>query len=102
MILVFIAIVAALAWLIMFLWNHILTETTGVKPLNFWKAAGLLLLAKILFGGLRRRSSHSRFAKHAHWREKWMHMSQEERMEAKARWKEHCKHKGTHPTGEEE
>jgi hypothetical protein len=101
MILVFIVIISVLAWLIMFLWNNILTETTGVKPLNFWKAAGLLLLAKILFGGIRRRSSNRRYSIHGEWREKWMHMSQEERMEARARWKEHCKHRVSHPYEEE-
>lgn len=89
---VFLAIVSAVSWLIMLLWNHILVDNTGVKPLNFWKAAGLLILAKILFGGFKKRGfDRSPFANKREWRQKWMEMSTEERQEAKKRWKEHCR-----------
>jgi apolipoprotein N-acyltransferase len=88
---VFVAVVSALSWLVMFLWNAILTDVTGVKPLSFWQAAGLLLLAKILFGGWRRRSSPRREAVRSHWKSKWMAMSREERQEAKSRWEAYCR-----------
>lgn len=87
---VFIGIAAALSWVVMLLWNAILPETIGVKPLNFWKAAGLLLLAKILFGGLKKVRGPRSHAKKHHWKNKWMSMNQEERQEAKSRWKEYC------------
>lgn len=88
---VFIAIATALSWLVMYLWNTILVDVAGVKPLNFWKAAGLLVLSKILFGGFGRRKMPWRNSRGSHWRNKWMGMSEEERREAKSRWKEHCK-----------
>lgn len=90
MILVFAAIVAALSALVMYLWNTILTDVTNVKPLTFWKAMGLLLLAKILFGGVGKGFGRKGGSKRKHWKNKWMNMSPEERNEAKSRWKEHC------------
>jgi hypothetical protein len=99
---VFVAFAATLSWLIMFLWNNILTEVTGVKPLNFWKAAGLLLLAKILFGGFRRRRPNRRGPGSADWRTKWMQMSEEERLEAKSKWKEHCRKRHGRGSSEQE
>ncbi len=90
-ILVFIAIAAALSALVMFLWNAILPDLAGVKPLTFWKALGLLVLTKILFGGIGRIFGGKNHSKKKHWRNKWMNMTKEERQEAKLRWKEYCK-----------
>lgn len=43
-------------WVVMRLWNHILPGLIpGVGYLTFYKAVGLLLLSKILFGGFRGR-----------------------------------------------
>jgi len=95
MVLVFIAFATALSAIVMYLWNAILPDAVGVKPLTFWKAAGLLLLAKILFGGLGRIFGGKRYARRKEWRKKWMQMSPEERREAKMRWKEHCRRKRT-------
>lgn len=90
-IVVFIAFAAALSWLVMVLWNAILPDLVGVKRITFWKAAGLLLLSKILFGGFGGRRRHWKDSKKKHWRNKWMTMNQDERLEAKTRWKEYCK-----------
>lgn len=90
MVIVFVGIAAALSWVVMLLWNAILPETVGVKPLTFWQAAGLLLLAKILFGGWKRAGGSRRHAARQHWKHKWMSMNAEERQEAKARWKAYC------------
>ncbi len=87
---VFIAFVAAAAWVVMFLWNAILPDVVGVKPLKYWQAAGLLVLAKILFGGFGGRRSNWKRSRKKHWRNKWMQMNPEERKEAKMRWKEYC------------
>jgi len=89
-ILVFTAIAIALSALVMYLWNAILPDVIGVKPLTFWKAMGLLLLAKILFGGIGKLIGSKKYVKKRQWRNKWMNMSHEERKEAKSRWKEHC------------
>ncbi len=78
-----------LGQVIMFLWNGILVEATGVKPLGFWQSLGLLALSRILVGGLRFGSRPSRH----NWKEKWMQMSDEERAAFKARWRERCEKK---------
>jgi hypothetical protein len=89
----FIAIASAISALVMLLWNAILPVVTGVKPLSFWQAAGLLLLSKIIFGGF---SSFRNRKKHGgqSWKNKWRSMNPEERQEAKMRWKEHCRKRG--------
>jgi len=97
---VFTVIAGALSWLIMFLWNNILTDVAGLKPLNFWKAAGILLLSKIIFGGFRRHRGPRNHSKRKEWRHKWMKMSQEERKEAKSKWREHCKKRTLKDKGE--
>jgi hypothetical protein len=33
------------------LWNGVLAEVVGVKTVTYWQALGLLVLARILFGG---------------------------------------------------
>src|ERR1043165_9637830 len=33
------------------LWNHVLVDVLAVKTITYWQALGLLVLAKILFGG---------------------------------------------------
>lgn len=92
---VFITFVAAASWVVMFLWNSILVEVTNVKPLNFWQAAGLLALTKILFGGFGGRRGKWKHSKGKEWKNKWMNMSHEERHDAKSRWKEYCKNKSS-------
>lgn len=91
---IFAAIFTLVSFFVMFLWNTILPSVANVKPLSFWKAAGLLILAKILFGGLPGRRSHGKKA-HKPWKNKWMQMDPEERQQAKMRWKEYCNQKNS-------
>ncbi len=84
--------IAALGGIVMLLWNNILVEVTSVRPLSYWQAIGLLLLARILFGSFRfgppmNKSSHS---KRKYWKEKWMNMSDEEKAAFKEKWKKRC------------
>ena len=61
---------------VMLLWNGILTTVLHMSAITFWQAIGILLLAKILFGGFRGRRWHGG------WREKrlrWQHMTLEEK-----------------------
>lgn len=90
---VFIAFIMAVSTIVMLLWNAILPEVTGFKPLNLWQAAGLLVLSKILFGGFRRRGQHWRDAKKEDGSNKLMNMNNEERAAAKSRWQEYCNQK---------
>ncbi len=80
------------SFLVMGLWNAILPEVIGVKPISFIQALGLLLLSKILFGGFHGRGFKgnggpmwSRSMK-----EKWNAMTPEEREKFKAEWKNRC------------
>ncbi len=40
------------SFVVMALWNWLMPELFGLPYISFWKAAGLLLLSKILFSGL--------------------------------------------------
>ena len=72
----------------MLLWNALLPAVIGVATITFWQALGILVLAKILFGG---------FSGHGHQRshhrgghEKWMHLTPEQREKMKKEWKSRC------------
>ncbi len=90
---VFIAFLIGMSWLVMFLWNTILVDAAGVKPLNFWKAAGLLLLAKILLGGFKRPKRPWNNSNPRYWKDKWLEMNSEEREQVKSRWQKYCEYK---------
>ena len=77
-VLMFIAGTALFAAAVMFLWNVLLPGIAGLPVINYWQAAGLLVLARILFGGIDGRS----FQGHGHrnpFRESWMNKSPAER-----------------------
>lgn len=82
-----------LGTVVMLLWNAILPDAIGAKPLTFWKAIGLLILTRILFGGFRwgGRGPSWKYRKGNHWRDRWMSMSEEERAEWREKWKERCR-----------
>ena len=67
-----------LSFVVMSLWNVLMPGIFGVRAIGFWQALGLLVLSKILFGGL-----HPHRGGGAHWRrrmkERWEQMTPEER-----------------------
>ena len=69
-------------WFVMLLWNWLLPPLFGWKLIGFWQAVGLLVLARILFGGFRRGGWHG------HWRsrmnERLERMTPEEREKFRA------------------
>jgi len=75
--------IAALTWVVMQLWNCLLPDLfLGVSPIGYWQALGVLVLSRILFGGLR-------CGGHGHWRERrerWEKMTPEERAQLKSRF----------------
>jgi len=78
---------------VMLLWNNLLPVIFGIKVITFWQAIGLLVLAKILFGGFG--GGHGRHRCHCHGHHdhmqrhgRWMHLTPEERETMKAEWKE--------------
>ncbi len=48
------ALAGGLGYVVMVLWNAIMPEVTGVRPVSFWQAVGLLALARLLVGGFSR------------------------------------------------
>ena len=59
------AVVAVLSFVVMLLWNSLVPALFRGPPLQYWQALGLLLLSRILFGGLRGRGGW-----HGHWRQR--------------------------------
>jgi hypothetical protein len=84
--------VAAAGTTVMLLWNWLLPSIAGLRAIGFWEATGLLVLARILVGGLRGRG-------HWHWRHRWhgrwANMTPEERekfhegMKTRCGWRHH-------------
>jgi ABC-type multidrug transport system fused ATPase/permease subunit len=81
-ILIALAVIAGLSVAAMMLWNALMPDIFGLPPLSYWQAAGILVLARILFGGLGMGRFTPRrgfeFLQGNKLREKWMNMSAEE------------------------
>jgi ABC-type multidrug transport system fused ATPase/permease subunit len=85
-ILMFLAMIAVFSVAAMFLWNALMPEIFGLPVLSYWQALGLVVLARILFGGLGpghfgALGARVGFHQGNPFREKWMNMSEEERVE---------------------
>lgn len=48
----------AFGWLVMLLWNHLMPSLFGLTVITYWQAVGLLVLAKLLFGGFGHHCGH--------------------------------------------
>ena len=74
--------VADLGFVVMSLWNGLLPPIFGIKTIHFWQAMGLLLLARILFGGFSHRHGHN-WGHRRRMLQKWERMTPEERAKFK-------------------
>ncbi len=84
----FIAFIALFGWIVMLLWNWLMPSIFGLPTLCLCQAIGLLLLCKILFGGISGVHGHHHGC-HGHHkmchgednklREHWENMTPEER-----------------------
>ncbi len=54
-----VGLLALAGWVVMLLWNWLMPDLFGLKPLGYWKAWGLLVLCWILFKGIRFGSNES-------------------------------------------
>jgi hypothetical protein len=80
---------AALSFVVMSLWNWLMPVLFGLHRIGFWQALGLLLLAKILFGGFRgSRGGRSQWK--GRMMERWAQMTPEERENFKKGMKGRC------------
>lgn len=83
----FLAVVAGLAAVVMWLWNAILPDLLNVGSISFWQALGLLVLCKILFGGFGCGGEKKKSGPPSHFHKKWRKMNNEERQKFKEEWK---------------
>lgn len=66
---IFFGILAAIAFAlligygVMWLWNWLVPELFGLSTIGYWQAVGILVLAKVLFGGFGGDHSHKRSGK---------------------------------------
>ncbi|MGH8200572.1 MAG: hypothetical protein ACREVO_09460 [Steroidobacteraceae bacterium] len=77
----------------MLLWNALLPGLFGAPPLHYLQAVGLLVLSRILIGGLRGHPGHWR---HHGWHGRWESLTPEERERLRAKYGHH--HCGWHRT----
>ena len=69
------------------LWNWLLPQLFGWRPITFWQALGILLLCRILFGGFRLHGcGRSSFRRRME--ERCEHMTPEERERFRQRMRE--------------
>ena len=61
------------------LWNGVLPPLFGWPVITFWQALGLLVLCRILFGGLGRHHGYGRSRFRRRWEERYGRMTPEER-----------------------
>lgn len=70
--------VALLGCVVMLLWNWIIPSVfTNCQPIDYWRALGLLVLCRILFGGFRGRHGGGHGGRER-W-QRWQAMTPEER-----------------------
>jgi hypothetical protein len=91
-ILVIVAVVlGVVSFAVMSLWNWLVPALFGGPMLGYWEALGLLVLARLLFGGFRPHG-HGRWG-HSwhHARERWEQMTPEERERFRSRFRGACR-----------
>lgn len=84
-------VLAGLGYAVMSLWNWLLPPLVGWPVLGFGQAIALLVLCRLLFGGLRHHGGGG------HWRhrirERWESMTPEERERFRSRAGHGCHHR---------
>ena len=97
----FVAMAVLVGFVVMYLWNWLMPEIFGLDTINYWQALGMLILAKIFFGGCGsgRGKCHGacghRHGGHRHWKDKfknkWQNMSDEEKQKWEGKFGSKCK-----------
>lgn len=84
------AALATLSAVVMLLWNALVPALFGAPPLRYLQAAGLLLLCRVLFGGLRGCRPHRLWASRR-WGEHWESLTPEERDRLLQKYQGRCR-----------
>jgi len=83
------ACAAIFGYAVMLLWNWLMPDLFGWRTIGYWQAWGLLVLARLLFGGLWGGGRHD------HWRhrlrERWERMTPEERERFRQELERRCR-----------
>jgi hypothetical protein len=74
----FVVLLAWLGFVVMGLWNWLMPGLFGLKLIGYWQALGLIILSKILFGGLHGGRGQGGRRLHG-MRERWKQRTPEER-----------------------
>lgn len=86
-------VVLALAgFVVMELWNALVPGLFRGPPLQYPQALGLLILCRLLFGGLRARGGWHGHWRQRMWRERWEQMTPEERARLRDKVLSRCGH----------
>lgn len=88
-------VITLFGFIVMSLWNQVLTAVLPVPAITFGQALGIFVLAKILFGGFRGGWGGGRHAWGQKMKEKWQHMTPEEQEKFKEQWRNKCSRWGT-------
>ncbi|MBL0309998.1 MAG: hypothetical protein IPP77_10050 [Bacteroidetes bacterium] len=83
--------IAAFGYVTMYLWNWIMTYLFKLPEINFYMAIGMVILSKILFGGIRVRDGKGCGSKY--WKAKMECLSPEDREKFKAEFASRCRSK---------
>jgi hypothetical protein len=83
------AVLALIGTVVMLLWNALVPPLFHGPPLSYWQAVGLLLLSRILFGGLRGRTGGWHW-RQRRWRERWEQLTPEERARLREQFGSRC------------
>jgi len=94
-----IAAIGLFIWFFQWLWNIVLPDVLGVKTITYWQSLGILLISKILFGGLanakEKFKNRNHFGGPDHMKDNWKQKfetqfcaSEEEREKFKEMWKQ--------------
>lgn len=73
---------ALIGFVVMSLWNGITPALFGWKPIGYWQAVGLLILARLLFGGFRGAGGRR------HWRHRMMERCEQMTPEERERFRQ--------------
>jgi hypothetical protein len=74
-----VAAVAVFGFIVMYLWNWLVPAVLGGRAVNFWQALGLLILARIMVGGLGGGHGDDKHRRGPGMMERWEQMTPEER-----------------------
>jgi hypothetical protein len=82
------AAVALFGFIVMYLWNWLMPAVFGARTITFWQGFGLLILARILVGGLGGGHGDNKHVRRM--TEQWEHMTPEERERFRRGLRDRC------------